>query len=181
MKKVLSIGVLTLASLWLTPGASSAGGTFGYFTQASCWPFNCCAGCKCCSSTLCIKPYNAFSPTCSGTMYCDGFCPLGSPPGYGSPQCALPIAPFGSLPSVGSCCEDPTTSSAAPAAPGAFEAQRISNPPAPLPAVNTSGFRQNPVASYGPMQIGYTYPAYAPSYNYVQPMAVPYYWNSNGR
>jgi hypothetical protein len=32
------------------------------------------------------------------------------------------------------------------------------------------------------MQVGYSYPTYAPAYYYnVQPMAVPYYWYGNGR
>jgi hypothetical protein len=180
MKKVLSIGVLTLASLWLTPGASSAGGTFGLFTQASCWPFNCCASCKCCS-TICVKPYNAFSPTCSGTLFCDGFCPLGNPSPYGPPTSAMPGLPFGTLPSVGSCCDEPTAGLTPPATPSAFETHRTATPPAQLPVANTSGLWQNPVPYHGPVQIGYSYPTYAPAYNYTPPMAIPYYWNSNSR
>jgi hypothetical protein len=186
MKKSLSIAVFALASLWLTPGASSAGGTFGVFTQTSCWPFSCFACCDCCgccgcgkfSSTICVKPYNAFSPTCSGTICCDGFCPLGRP-GCGGPQSALPPLDFGSLPTPGPCCEGGSVGGLTPPLiPGGIDAQPTANP---MPGPNTSRVWQNPVPYYGPVQASYSYPTYMPNYNYAQPMAVPYYWNSNGR
>jgi hypothetical protein len=192
MKKLLPISILALASLWMTPGTSSAGGSFGLFTQTSCWPFSCIAGCGCCGSkccsTICVKPYNAFSPTCSGTLYCDGFCPMGTPPGYGPPQSAMPPLSFGSLPSVGDCCGDACEAAVAPPMiPGNFDAQPATNPqptaPVQFPGPNTSYVYPNAVPNYGPMQVGYYYPTYspAPAYNYTQPMAVPYYWNSNRR
>jgi hypothetical protein len=192
MKKSLSIAVFALASLWLTPGTSSAGGTFGVFTQTSCWPFSCFACCDCCgccgkfNSTICVKPYNAFSPTCSGTLYCDGFCPLGTRPGYGPPQSALPPLDFGSLPTPAPCCEGgPVGGLTPPLIPGGIDAQPTANPmpgaPVQWPGPNTSRVWQNPVPSYGPIQASYSYPTYTPNYNYAQPMAVPYYWNNNGR
>ncbi len=188
MKKILSVAALALAALWLTPGTSSAGGTFGLFTQTSCWPFSCfaccdcggCCGCGKFSSTICVKPYNAFSPTCSGSLYCDGFCPLGRP-GNDGPESALPPLDFGALPTA-PCCDTPATS----IKPHASDLQ----PPPPyqpatMPpqAVNTSRMWPNAAPNYGPMQVGYYYPTYTPAYNYgyVQPMAVPYYWNSNSR
>jgi hypothetical protein len=190
MKKAFSVGILTLASLWLTPGTSSAGGSFGVFTATSCWPFNCCASCKCCS-TICIKPYNAFSPTCSGTLYCDGFCPLGTPPGCGfPPQSALPGLPCDTLPPAGSCCGDDGCAPAPtpPVTPGGSDVKPTANPlpfvqPAPLLEQNTSRVLPNQVPYYGPIQVGYYYPMSNPAYNYhyTQPMAVPYYWNGGGR
>ena len=171
MKKLLSIGVLALASLWLTPGTSSAGGTFGLFTQASCWPFGCLAGCGChkCCTTICVKPYNAFSPTCSGTMYCDGFCPIGAQgAGFG----IAPSGGYGTLPPAGSCGDG------APVDMTPYEGQPTTVVPQ---GVNTSRMWQNAAPYYGPVQIGYTYPTNAPRYAAPQPMAVPYYWNSNGR
>ena len=169
MKKILSIGVLTLASMWLTPGISSAGSTFGLFTQTSCWPFNCFAHCECCKSTICIKPYNAFSPPC-----CDGLAVLGN--GCGRCQSALAPLQYGSLPSVGSCCDGETTGIIPPVIPGAIEQAPVAPTPAPAKA---SPITPSAMNSYGPMQIGYSYPTLVPAYNYgTQPMAVPYYWNS---
>jgi hypothetical protein len=172
MKKFLSIGVLTLASMWLTAGTSSAGCTFGLFTQASCWPFNCLANCHCCGcSTICIKPYNAFSPPCGGTLFTDDLVgPLRNQAGCGRAQGALP---FGDLPSVG-CCDGDTGGTLQPTP------ERAPVPPTPVvPGTKTSFVVPGTFQNYGPMQIGYYYPNYMPAYNYnTQPMAVPYYWNS---
>jgi hypothetical protein len=62
MKKLLFVALLSLAGVGLTSG------------QASAWLFchHCCSG----SATLCIKPYNAFSPSCFGTIACDGCFPV---------------------------------------------------------------------------------------------------------
>ncbi len=171
MKKLLAIGVFTLASLWLTPGTSSAGGTFGLFTQASCWPWSCLATCGCnkCCATICVKPYNAFSPTCSGTIYCDGFCPLNNRcGGFGIGT----GGGYGTLPEAGPGCEG------TPVGGLPLESQPTVGVPQ---GVNTSRLWQNAAPYYGPVQVGYTIPAYAPRSNTAQPMAVPYYWNSNGR
>jgi hypothetical protein len=175
MKKSLSIGVLTLASMWLTAGTSSAGGTFGLFTQASCWPFNCLANCHCCGgcgcSKICVKPYNAFSPNCSGTLFTDDISGVGNPAGCGRPQGALPC---GDLPSVG-CCDSDSGGTLQPT-----PAERAPVPPTPVvPGTKTSFIVPGTFQNYGPMQIGYYYPNYMPTYNNnTQPMAVPYYWNS---
>src|SRR5258707_3607261 len=132
MKTILSIGVLTLATLWLTPGTSSAGGTFGLFTQASCWPFNtlacwCCNPCcgKCCPKCclpVCVRQYNAFSPTCCGTMYSDDICPLGGR-GYGPPS-----LPYGALPPADACADGGTVSMTTPATPSPCDGQPTANP-----------------------------------------------------
>src|SRR5207244_4845086 len=37
---------------------------------------------SCCSTTICLRQYNAFTPVCSGTLNCDGCCPLNLSCGY---------------------------------------------------------------------------------------------------
>ena len=96
MKKVLFSSILGLASLCLGAAPSQAG-TFGLFV--GCGP---CGGRHCgkCCSTICIHPYNAFSPVASGSMCFDGCspfcntCPAGFPGGgachgfnQGAPAC----------------------------------------------------------------------------------------------
>jgi len=189
MKKVLSIGILAISALWLSPGTSSAGGTFGYFTATSCWPFNCCASCGCCDgccnkccTTICIKPYNAFSSPCiPGTnLFCGCSVNLagqGCEAGYGATSGCCDGAVLGQLPNLMPTPGATATVTTPP---------HIYMPPGaqPMPAGVSRQMWQQPTPNYGPMQIGY-YPAYAPTYNpavnYVQPMTVPYYWNSNGR
>jgi hypothetical protein len=75
MRKLLFAAVVSLAGVALTTG------------QASAW-----FGCKrCCtgSATLCIRQYNAFSPSCFGSIACDGCFPVGfsqgAPWGGGGP------------------------------------------------------------------------------------------------
>jgi hypothetical protein len=72
MKRLILSAVLGVAALGLSTEMAQAG------------PF-CCWGCnKCgkCGANFCVRQYNAFSPVCSGTIYCDGICPIG---GYGIP------------------------------------------------------------------------------------------------
>lgn len=60
MKRFLLAAVLSVGALALSREPASA----GYF-------HHCCN--KCC--TFCCRPYNAFSPICCGTLFCDGCCP----------------------------------------------------------------------------------------------------------
>jgi hypothetical protein len=160
MKKLLAIGVLTMASLCLTASKSSAD-SFGYFTQTSCWPFNICAcnycnpcggcfgcgGCGKCNGTICIKPYNAFSTVC---CYPDGA-------GHG-PLGAAGVD-YGALPAAGACPEAA---------------------PMPVPVGGMYQF-QNQAGYYGNLPVGYSYPTSGASAYRAQAMAVPYYWNGTGR
>jgi len=68
MKKLLAAALCSVITL------------FAWSSQASAGIFNC--GCcnKC--GTFCVRPYNAFSPVCYGTVTCAGVNPLCSP-GYG--------------------------------------------------------------------------------------------------
>ncbi|HEY7312669.1 MAG TPA: hypothetical protein VH643_25110 [Gemmataceae bacterium] len=67
MKKILTAALLTLASSSLLATPSFAGCCFGLIPHS----------CGCCSK-FCVRQYNAFSPVCCGTVYCDGCCPFGS-------------------------------------------------------------------------------------------------------
>lgn len=52
------------------------------------WPFHCCSPSKKCGADFCIRQYNAFSPVCHGTVFCDGIHPFAGPgyPGAVSPR-----------------------------------------------------------------------------------------------
>jgi hypothetical protein len=189
MKKPLSIAVLSLALVSVTPGWSSAG-SFGYFTTASCWPFNCLAACccnqcccgKCCGPTVCLRPYNAFSQPISGCLYSDDICLRCPPGGYDGSQGAMPGLPFGGMPS-GTAGFDGQTY-LAPTQPSDCQPSVSPTPagklvPMPNPAAPPAG--QIPVRTYGPVPIGYSYGAYPPGPYYTPPAPVPGYWNSNGR
>lgn len=74
MKKLLFAAVLSLAGVGLTSGQASAGIFHCLFGR--------CHKCSDCETTLCVKAYNAFSPTCFGTLWCNGCAPI-SGPGFG--------------------------------------------------------------------------------------------------
>jgi|SRR5262245_40203065 len=44
-----------------------------------------------CSMTVICRPYNAFSPACSGNMVCDGCCPFSCNGVSGSPELGGPL------------------------------------------------------------------------------------------
>jgi hypothetical protein len=91
MRKLLFAAALSLAGVGLTTG------------QASAWLFHHCHRCCVGSATLCITPYNAFSPTCFGTVTCNGCTPLvgGCGPAPNSPWGWGCCAPCGGGPA---CC-----------------------------------------------------------------------------
>ena len=83
MKKLLFSSILGLAALGMSAAPSHAW-TFGLIPH-HCWPCSC-FGCGCDEycGTVCIRPYNAFSPVASGSMCFDGcnpFCCGGLTPG----------------------------------------------------------------------------------------------------
>lgn len=65
MKRLLAAAVVSLISLALWAGQATAG-------IFNCW---CCNKC----GTFCVRPYNAFSPVCYGSVTCVGFNPLTTP------------------------------------------------------------------------------------------------------
>jgi hypothetical protein len=82
MKKVLTVALLSL-SLTGPAVPSASAGAFGLFPSCGC------CGCGC---SVCIRQYNAFSPVCCGTMFCDGCMPFGN---CGAGGCGGPAGPWG--------------------------------------------------------------------------------------
>jgi hypothetical protein len=179
MKKMLPTALAALALMGL-PARPASAHTFGLF------PHSC--GCGSCGCNFCIRPYNAFSPVCCGTVYCDGCTPFGC----GAPGC-LPYSGFPGC-GPGGCCDGgivsqpmPTGASqmyptgAVPAMPVAPVPQALPNPLPKGPPAASAGFGQPGIypVSYSP---GY-YPAYGYGYGYVPQMPaygagnVPAYWN----
>jgi hypothetical protein len=123
MKNLLLAAVLGMAALGVFAGQASAG------------PFKCKSCCGC-GANFCVRQYNAFSPVCFGTVYCDGILPLGSacfPPGASCfpPGCNSAVCPDGS------CAGGPLAlgGDAFPYAPGATAPHYpfVAGQPTPLP------------------------------------------------
>jgi hypothetical protein len=94
MKKLLLAGFLSFAALSLTTAPASAWGLFDH----------CCGG-KCCS-VICCRQYNAFTPTCFGSITCIGCCPITS--GCGMPAYSGPSYGYGNgYCDGGSCAASP--------------------------------------------------------------------------
>ena len=74
MKKLFALGFLSLAAIGLASGPAAAW-----------WPCFPCSCKSCCTTTICLKQYNAFTPVCWGSLTCDGCCPMnfGCCPGMG--------------------------------------------------------------------------------------------------
>ena len=62
MKKLISAALLSVAALGMTS------------SQASAWPLQKLFCKNCC--TVCVRPYNAFTPVCYGSICGDGCCPI---------------------------------------------------------------------------------------------------------
>jgi len=73
MKKFIALAVLSVAGLGMSVGQASAWWFYHY----------CCN--KCCT-TICLQPYNAFSPVCCGNLACNGCCPMNITQGCGAPN-----------------------------------------------------------------------------------------------
>jgi hypothetical protein len=191
MKRLFTLALLSLSAASLTTGHASAW---------PCWFDKCCNKKNC--ATLCIKPYNAFSPVCFGSICCDGCFPLsvhgghrGSPYGAYGPYGACgpqgmcgPMWGDGGLDGCDSCAVSqlPAPDTALTGTPQVLPGTNPPNSPPPAPAtvptgtVPTSQAWPN-VLPYGMIQAGYQ-PAYYPGYNYAAPVqAVPWYWNAGGR
>jgi hypothetical protein len=70
MRNLLYSGLLGFAAV-LALSVSAQAGTFGLFIHHKC--------CKCCDGcSVCIRPYNAFTPVVSGTLIADGCFPFSS-------------------------------------------------------------------------------------------------------
>lgn len=193
MKKLFSSALLALAVSGFAAVPSFAGCTFGLF------PHSC--GCCGCGAKFCVRQYNAFSPVCCGTIFCNGCCPFGGgygPGMYGGP-CADGMCPSGdcglNYSGIMSCppggCADGACLGSLPAAesvaPGAATPP-ASNPvagPSTLPNQMPSGPTSQAVGYRGIQNTSY-HPANAPSANTITPvrmqprmMAAPSYWGDN--
>ena len=82
MKKLTALGLLSVVALGCASSSASA--------WWPCFPLCGCCKSKCCS-TICCRQYNAFTPVCTGSICCDGCCPIN----MGSGGCC---------PSSGNCC-----------------------------------------------------------------------------
>jgi hypothetical protein len=158
MKKTLTVAVLTMAA-FATGAPMASAKTFGLFT--------CGLRCRCCSKCcFCVRPYNAFSPVCSGCICCEGCNPLCSGScGFGG--CG-PVGPCGyglQYDGVGMDGCGPHGCCAAAPYPGTPSVAAVSQPVLHQPAVLPAGYYPR-------------YPVYQAQAPYMggYPMrAVPYY------
>jgi len=154
MKKLLFAALLSLAGVGLGNGQAKAW-----------WPFHhhCCAG----SASICVRPYNAFSPSVFGTVTADGCFPLSfgnhgtippPPPWLGQPPwmnggagCGMDGAACGGTcltgPGGGAMLTAPVAGTPVmlPGSPATFQAPA----PAPLPSAPagpTTGVQPYPVS-----------------------------------
>lgn len=176
MKKMLFVVLVSLAGVGLTT------------ERASAWLLchHCCRSC----ATICVRPYNAFSPSAFGTICADGCCPLQfgqcAAPGWagGAPGGAGCCGPMMDGASCGSC--------AAGTLPGTPTMVTVPGQPMMLPPGGTVPTMQAPTpAPMPPGPTGYMgyptgvqtagyYPGYAPM-PWMQPPAYPAYWNMPNR
>lgn len=193
MKKLLTLALLSLGLLALNSGQASA---IFFFHRCH----------KCCA-TICCKPYNAFTPTCTGTLFCNGCCPIGfGGPGHGpgpgadwGPGCtdggyvthgapAVPVAPANPAPAGGGPDFKPPTPNPLPSGSSGYHPGMMS---APIHhAAYHPGYYGYGPAGYG-QGYGYAYPqsyvpspypyGYAPMMNYGGMGAMPAYWYGSGR
>jgi hypothetical protein len=184
MKKLLPSAILALVVSGVMTSQS-----FGWGCCFGLIPHHGCCGCCGCGAQFCVRQYNAFSPVCCGTVFCDGCCPFGACGGGGGYGCGMgPVGgmmPYSGVMGCGpgGCGGGGYLGSLPPAdsvdgAPGAPAA-----PSAPLPSAMTSQLvNDRPIqnATYRPAS--YTVPS---TYNTVSPvqmqpqlMAAPSYWGN---
>jgi hypothetical protein len=183
-RKIIALGLLSLCSLALFAGESSA--FYGLFPYRPWHPHN-----RYVTQITC-RPYNAFTPICWGNLICDGCNPnpcgvasgclpmtMGVPPWASSPGCAPSCgAPMGNF---SSASDMPYMQ---PAQPMPDIRSAPFSAPTPMPVgPNISMYPPNGVsqANYNPYAqpyANYYTPSYYNPYQAYQPM--PYYWY-NGR
>jgi len=145
MNRIVTAALLSLGALGLTSGQASA-----FFWK------HCCN--KCC--TICVKPYNAFSPVAFGSVCFDGCNPIQScPPYFGGPSCCP--APAG--------CDGCAPGHLPPSNPGPGA------PHHPGPGAGAPGFQSPmpaplpPGTGAGAMYPNWSYPPQYGQYGMVQP------------
>ena len=184
MKRIL-LGALTLIATFAAVTPAQAGRTFGLFV--GCHLFRCNSCCE-----FCVRPYNAFSPVCSGSITCDGVMPFASGmpglnySGYGSGCCQGGMC--GPAGFDGGSYADMSQGAGYPALAAPMQPQMPASTPVLMPPgtgaarPNYAGYGVQPVGYYP--NYGYGYPAAMPAYPmnyYGYPMQqMPYYWNPMG-
>jgi hypothetical protein len=188
MKKLLLLGLMSLAVMG------------GFAQEGWAWGRGCCRGrcwgCNRYTTTLCIRPYNAFSPVAYGNIVADGCMPINLYGGQLPPMggcCAPPMCmPSCFVPNYGGgCCSSGCCENGSLPAPGSFAGAPMMpivpgqplpqgqpgqsfTPPAPTPIGQSSYMMpmQPPVGyGYGPVQPAGYMPGYQPMYNpYYNPM-----------
>jgi hypothetical protein len=170
MKRLLAVGILSLAALGMATAPAPA--------LFHCCHWGCCG--KCCQ-TICIRPYNAFTPVCFGSLCCTGCSPLATcypppalsgPPAYGPGFCgdsgcygadgSMSMLPPGAVPS-GTVSGDATVTGTPTITPpqttpvsGMPTTQVWPNPMQPgmvMPTGYPPMMYPRPNAGYGPMQM----------------------------
>jgi hypothetical protein len=192
MKKLLFLGLLSVAAIGIAP------------RDAHAWFLDWCRSCCCdrCTTKLCIKPYNAFSPVAYGSIVADGCMPINI---YGGCRPPLPMPSCFGCPSYGpGCCTSGCCDVGCLPAPGSYanapqmSAPAMQSPPVPLPnpgpqfqppapqLLHQSAYMvpmpMQPAYGYNPMPMptgyGYNpmYPYAMPPMNGYAPPQVPAYW-----
>jgi hypothetical protein len=152
MKRLLVLSLLTIGAVGLTAAGADA------------WFKGCCRPrcCHRCCTTLCIKPYNAFSPVAYGNIVADGCMPVNI---YGG---QLPCGPsvfnggYGGGCAGGSCFSSGCCEGACLPAPGAVAGVPQIMPGQPMPE-GAAGPQFNP-----PMPQSVTPQAYWQQVQYMQ-------------
>jgi hypothetical protein len=182
MNKLFTRALLALSVLTLAAAPSFAWGTFGLFPHCG----HCCNKCN-----FCVRPYNAFSPVCSGTICCDGCFPFGG--GYPGGGGCSPALNYSGFPACcqGSSDESPvgiqggTPSEMAEQSCAPAQTPWMAQAPSMYPAAMQTGAGYpmwNAAMPYNPMQPARYQQPYYPGSNYGQvPMNVPAYWNAGPR
>lgn len=184
MKKLLSSTALALVVSAFATAPSFAGCCFGLL-HGHC-------GCCGCGAKFCVRQYNAFSPVCSGTVFCDGCCPFGACGGgyggyggFGAPGMCGPggcgVMPFSGMLNCGpGGCADGACLGSLPAADPGVGAPTTPAPTTPLPAGTTSQLvndRTIQNASFRPAS--YTRPStIAPATMQPKLITAPSYWGN---
>lgn len=169
MRRILLFGAVGLAMLTLSAQTSEAG-------LFHCWGRHCGRHC----TTICMQPYNAFSPVCYGSLTCVGCSPfhMGGgpmmPPAYPgfmggfNPYDCMPPSCYSSGCCDSSCLPAPAGNGTPAPAPNGGEGQKFTPPPpTPLPSISYYG---QPMPS--PLQTAGYY-GYAPYYGGYNPWMMP--------
>jgi len=182
MKKLLPSAVLALVVSGVMTAESFAGCCFGLI------PHRGCCGCCGCGAQFCVRQYNAFSPVCSGTVFCDGCCPFGACGGGGYGGGMGPMGGMMPYSGVMGCgpggCGNGAYLGSLPAADPEVDAPSAPEAPAtPLPVGTTSQLvNDRPIqnAAYRPASYTApsTYSTVAPVRIQPQMMAAPSYWGN---